>query len=63
MALAGLLTYSPLPCLPVPTSRNSGDEWALVLELTAAGQSGIYTWFPFNRSKKIKWTEPKALLR
>jgi hypothetical protein len=25
-------------------------EWALVMELTAAGQSGIYTRFPFNRS-------------
>jgi len=48
-AVAGLLTYSPWPGLPTPINRDSGNEWALVTELTAAGQSGIYTRFPFNR--------------
>ncbi len=47
-ALAGLLTYSPWPGLPVRISETVAIEWALVLELTAAGQSGIYTRFPFN---------------
>jgi len=46
--MAGLLTYSPFARLPVRRLANSGNEWAMVLELTAAGQSGIYTRFPFN---------------
>ena len=46
--MAGLLTYSPPPGLPVRWLADSGNEWALVIELTAAGQSGIYTRFPFN---------------
>lgn len=48
-AEAGLLTYSP----PARPSRpeNIGTvafDWALVLELTAAGQLRNYTVFPFN---------------
>ena len=58
-AMAGLLTYSPPPGLPAPINQGSGNEWALVMELTAAGQSGIYTRFPFNRPGKIVGTNQK----
>ena len=49
MLLAGLLTYSPLPCLPIPIAIGIvTKEWTSVTELTAAGQSQNYTVFPFN---------------
>jgi len=57
--MAGLLTYSPWPGLPVCCYAHSGNEWALVMELTAAGQSGIYTRFPFNRSDFYVGTNQK----
>ena len=58
-AMAGLLTYSPLPGLPALINQDSGNEWALVIELTAAGQSGIYTRFPFNHPNNIVGTNQK----
>jgi len=59
-AMAGLLTYSPLARPSRPLTSDSGNDWAMVLELTAAGQSGIYTQFPFNHPDKTYQGEPKA---
>jgi len=47
--LAGLLTYSPFARPSHPEQiRKVANEWAMVMELTAAGQLRIYTVFPFN---------------
>jgi len=52
--MAGLLTCSPLPCLPVPLCFGTVTfDWVLVVELTAAGQLRIYTVFPFNLWRKV----------
>lgn len=46
---AGLLTYSRFGRLPVFYKTVAADHPKAFMELTAAGLSRIYTWFPFHR--------------
>jgi hypothetical protein len=59
-AMAGLLTYSPFALPSHPDKIGTvANELAMVMELTAAGQSGIYTRFPFNHPDYIVGTNQK----
>jgi hypothetical protein len=60
-ASAGLLTCSPPAAFPLINRQTVAIELPLVMELTAAGQSRIYTVFPFNSGKESSLQKPKAL--